>query len=407
QNKLCNSCASQVKLKRNAVERICLDDDLEFVQQRLIQDLNLADDSDYEAELNYLKEAKRAAVLEKEKNKLPLVCCEGIECLTNCRHDQFEKLQANTKTLARNSVSELSYEVKNKMENVQVKDSLSNFTLADKCSIRRSPQPPKRIPHRRVAINSSLSFSILSVEKGEESLNPLTDRASIAYRAFFRPTLNREEPRPQFEKIANVECDSITKSDIIPHIGNRNPFICPVTFCRSIIPVSDLIKHFKLNHIKVPIVPVTLEACTNLCWEAKLDQFGVSQCLMLLLSHKGKEFGSVNLNDCLPVAVMTTKIKLSELTEVECEEDRRHFYLVWLTAMSSSMDPVYYTITAWSGAQDARVHVVNSTQCYSIRDIQSPKNVYGSGMVMILTSEQIKRLSNNNQEMIKLQVVVH
>ncbi len=106
---------------------------------------------------------------------------------------------------------------------------------------------------------------------------------------------------------------------------------------------------------------------------------------------------------------MTTKVKLSDLVEADCSyDDDRYFYLIWLTAMSSSLESVYYTITAWGGTEDnGRVHISNTSQSYSIRADQNPKIVYRSGMVMILPSDQIKRLSNDSQDMVKLQVVVH
>lgn len=68
ENKLCKSCASEIKLKDDLMKNYCTDADLEIVQRQLLHDLNLDDDSDYEAELNYLKEAKRTAQLGKEKN---------------------------------------------------------------------------------------------------------------------------------------------------------------------------------------------------------------------------------------------------------------------------------------------------------------------------------------------------
>lgn len=68
ENKVCKSCASQIK-QGNSMKDIGTDSDrLEMVQRQLLLDLNLEDDSDYMAELNYLREVKRAAALNKEKN---------------------------------------------------------------------------------------------------------------------------------------------------------------------------------------------------------------------------------------------------------------------------------------------------------------------------------------------------
>lgn len=275
---------------------------------------------------------------------------------------------------------------------------------------RSQQMKEKTVP--RVAIKRSMSFSILSVKHPDENSNQSPDGTfSIACRAVLRPVPKRQEPSQQFQKIelVDLKCDITDKTESVPMTSNKNPLICPVTFCRNIIPVSDILKHFKLNHTRVPIVPIVAGACTNLFWEAKTDRFGTTQCLTLLLStEKCKEFGYGQFRDCLQVAIMTTKIKFSDLAQVESDpDDRRHFYMIWLTTMSSSDEPTYYTITAWSGTDGTRVHIVNSTQTYSIRADQNPEIVYRSGMVTILTSEQINRLSNNNKDMVKLQVVVH
>ncbi len=159
--------------------------------------------------------------------------------------------------------------------------------------------------NRRVAINRDIKYSLTSMKKMDENSNQYLDGSfSVACRALFRPTNKHTEPEPQFEKIQLIEKH---KSNIIKDrtisTGNKNPFICPVTFCKNIIPVSDLIKHFKLNHIRVPIVPIATGACTNLFWETKVDQFCTSQCLMLLLiNRKYNSTGHGHFTDCLPIA---------------------------------------------------------------------------------------------------------
>lgn len=421
ENKLCKSCASHIKLKDNFVNDICTDADLDSVQRQLLNDLNLDHDSDYEAELNYLREAKKAAVLGKEKNFQSLHRTESLNEYTYDRVDKVnEMVKSKTGIIAKECVSDISNEFKRKIELGQVRNSsVSNFQFGDKNPAKTEHKLPqlfgcnqqtKEKVNRRVVISRSVKFSLISVKKSDDSSNQALD-GTVACRAVFRPwTHKHKEPDPQFEKIDSVDKSVATKCETLPSMtGNKNPFICPVTFCKNIIPVSDLIKHFKLNHTRVPIVPIDSGVCINFFWETKMDQFGISQCLMLLLNTgKFMEPGYGQFRDCLPIAIMTTKIKLSNLVQQECDrEDGRHFYLIWLTAMSPSMEPVFYTITAWSDTDDAPVHIVNTTSTYSVRADQNPRIVYGSGMVMILTSEQIMRLSNKGQDMVKLQVVVH
>lgn len=322
-------------------------------------------------------------------------------------------MKAKTETSTKQFVPEIPNEMKLLDDREHFPKSFADFKfitheqkLPQSCECGQSK---KEKIHKRLHINRDIKHSIVSLIKPEENSNQSGDE-TFAYRAVFRPNEIHREPHPQFERINAVEKREIIKAEVLPTTGNKNPFICPVTFCKNIIPVSDLIKHFKLNHIRVPIVPVNCGTCTNLFWESKMDRFGTTQCLMLLLmtTKKCRQIVSGNFKDYLPVAIMTTKVKFSDLMDGECnEDDDRHFYLIWLTVMSSSVEPVYYTVTAWNGTDDGRVHVVNTTQTYSIRADQNPKIVYQSGMVMMLTSEQIDRLSNSNQDMIKLQVVVH
>lgn len=70
ENKLCKLCALRIKLKGDCKGDISDLDSvkLESLQQQLFHDLNLEEDSDYEAELNYLMQAHKAVILSKEKN---------------------------------------------------------------------------------------------------------------------------------------------------------------------------------------------------------------------------------------------------------------------------------------------------------------------------------------------------
>lgn len=65
------------------------DKDLESVQRQLLHDLNLEEDSDYEAELNYLREAKKAQVLSKERKSQSL---HPTERLKEYPHEEIEKV---------------------------------------------------------------------------------------------------------------------------------------------------------------------------------------------------------------------------------------------------------------------------------------------------------------------------
>lgn len=70
ENKVCKLCALRIKLKGDCKGDIFDMDSvkLESLQQQLFHDLNLKEDSDYEAELNYLMQANKAQILSKEKN---------------------------------------------------------------------------------------------------------------------------------------------------------------------------------------------------------------------------------------------------------------------------------------------------------------------------------------------------
>lgn len=68
ENKLCQSCATRIKIQGDSSAEAFDDiDNLENLQKKLLFDLNLDGDSDYEAELEYLMQVKRGSQL-KQKN---------------------------------------------------------------------------------------------------------------------------------------------------------------------------------------------------------------------------------------------------------------------------------------------------------------------------------------------------
>lgn len=89
---------------------------------------------------------------------------------------------------------------------------------------------------------------------------------------------------------------------------------------------------------------------------------------------------------------MTTRIK-------------RRFLLIWLTGFCSTDNPIFFNLAAFSHKN--HVHIVHSSEIYSIRNNHDKESLYDSGHVMILTEAQCQRLSDYEKNLIELQIIIH
>uniref|UniRef100_A0A0A1XSD3 Mucin-16 n=1 Tax=Zeugodacus cucurbitae TaxID=28588 RepID=A0A0A1XSD3_ZEUCU len=288
--------------------------------------------------------------------------------------------------------------------------------------------------------DDQLSSCELPVDKA--SLDIIT-QLSNTHRAFYNPptdsriigTLNQttnllcKEPPPQFQL---VTCSNIMAAELLLSKGRfinmkplpachltipRPPIKCPESSCQRMIFVSDFNKHLIVDHSMLPMERIAPRQCKNFFLDPKLAHCGTSKChLLYLIRDKVTDLGSSKFKDFLPLLVMSTRIRLSDLCGIDAREFAKseqsvinpEYLMIWLTGIVPEEFPVTTSLTVWSRAgQIPACHMVHSGEMYSLRKSQEIRDVCRSGQMVLLSSSEVHLLTNAGKEMLELQIVVH
>ncbi|XP_039965156.1 uncharacterized protein LOC120777732 [Bactrocera tryoni] len=287
-------------------------------------------------------------------------------------------------------------------------------------------------------------------EKHDDQLSSCelpVDKASIdimaqlsnTHRAFYNPPTNiringafnqtTNEPPPQFQL---VTCSNIMAAELLLSKGRfinmkptpachltipRPPIKCPESSCQRMIFVSDFNKHLIVDHSMLPMERIAPRQCKNFFLDPKLAHCGTSKChLLYLIRDKVTDLGSSKFKDFLPLLVMTTRVRLSDLCGIDAREFEKseqgdtnpEFLMIWLTGIVPEEFPVTTSLTVWSrSGQIPTCHMVHSGEMYSLRKSQEIRNVCRSGQMLLLSNSEVHLLTNAGKDMLELQIVIH
>lgn len=106
---------------------------------------------------------------------------------------------------------------------------------------------------------------------------------------------------------------------------------------------------------------------------------------------------------------MSTNIFLNELFNCAGARNiKNSFQLIWLSGLCPIDMPIYVTLTVWSRkAAEPKLYISHSGHLYSFRNSQTAKDIFESGHAILLSQDQINLLTNNGQDMLNLQIIVH
>ncbi|XP_036336208.1 uncharacterized protein LOC118746466 [Rhagoletis pomonella] len=266
---------------------------------------------------------------------------------------------------------------------------------------------------------------------------------SNTHRAFYNPPIGQplsgvthqsnnfpcSEPPPQFQL---VTCSNIMESELLHTKGRlinlkptpachltipRSPIKCPESSCQRMIFVSDFNKHLIVDHSMLPMERIAPRQCKNFFLDPKLAHCGNSKChLLYLIRDKITDLGSSKFKDFLPLLVMSTRIRLSDLCGIDAHEypnfweseANTEYLMIWLTGIVPEEFHVAVSLTVWSRSGHVPVcHMVHSGEMYSVRRSQEVKDVCHSGQMLLLSASEMQLLTNWGKEMLELQIVVH
>ncbi|XP_067645871.1 uncharacterized protein [Eurosta solidaginis] len=256
---------------------------------------------------------------------------------------------------------------------------------------------------------------------------PTGERIQSVHNQTFTP--QSTEPPPQFQLIT---CSNIMAADLILAKGRfinmkpipacqltipRPPIKCPESSCERMIFVSDFNKHLIVDHSMLPMERIAPRQCKNFFLDPKLAHCGISKChLLYLIRDKITDLGSSKFKDFLPLLVMSTRIRLSDLCGIDVQEypefgeseANTEYLVIWLTGIVPEEFPVGVSLTVWPrSGQVPTCHMVHSGEMYSVRRSQEVKDVCRSGQMLLLSTSEIQLLTNGSKEMLELQIVVH
>lgn len=268
-------------------------------------------------------------------------------------------------------------------------------------------------------------------------------RLSNTHRAFYNPPTSSRingafnqttnilcnEPLPQFQL---VTCSNIMAAELLLSKGRlinmkpipachltipRPPIKCPESSCQRMIFVSDFNKHLIVDHSMLPMERIAPRQCKNFFLDPKLAHCGTNRChLLYLIRDKVTDLGSSKFKDFLPLLVMSTRVRLSDLCCIDEREFVKskqsdmnpEFLMIWLTGIVPEEFPVTTSLTIWSrSGHIPTCHMVHSGEMYSLRRSQEIRDVCRSGQMLLLSSTEVHLLTNAGKEMLELQIVIH
>uniref|UniRef100_A0A1I8PD03 DUF4729 domain-containing protein n=1 Tax=Stomoxys calcitrans TaxID=35570 RepID=A0A1I8PD03_STOCA len=197
---------------------------------------------------------------------------------------------------------------------------------------------------------------------------------------------------------------------------SREPLHCPISVCQSMVFISDLNKHFVMNHDHLSKERMAPFQCKNFFIDPHLRgqlKGGGNRCHMLyFLTDKITDLGSHEYKDYLPVLIMTAPLTMADMGLVSHEESKtkqeEEFLLIWVTGITSKNLCLSVTLTLWSrSGQTPNCHLLYSGDMYPIRNSQKALDVWKSGHMLMLSSAQVEQLTNGGKDMMNVQLEVH
>ncbi|XP_054735285.1 uncharacterized protein LOC129242584 [Anastrepha obliqua] len=306
------------------------------------------------------------------------------------------------------------------------------------------PSQPPQVVNPPISLENDKPLDLTStceIVTAEKSSLDIMAQLSNTHRAFYNPPSGQPinahelnnfhcpEPPPQFQL---VTCSNIMAADLLLNKSRfinikpipachltipRPPIKCPESSCQRMIFVSDFNKHLIVDHSLLPMERIAPRQCKNFFLDPKLSHCGISKChLLYLIRDKITDLGSSKFKDFLPMLVMSTRIRLSDLCGIRAHEHPKFFeseanteyLMIWLTGIVPEEFPVGISLTVWSrSGKVPTCHIVHSGEIYSVRQSQDIKEVWRSGQMLLLSASDLQLLTNGGKEMLELQIIVH
>ncbi|XP_037947983.1 uncharacterized protein LOC119679600 [Teleopsis dalmanni] len=189
----------------------------------------------------------------------------------------------------------------------------------------------------------------------------------------------------------------------------RSPISCPDTDCIYKTFLSDFTKHLLVDHNHLPMERVYPRNVKNFFIDVRVAFVDVPKVRMLfLLQERITELGHNTYNDSLPLLIMTSVLRLSDIMqseEIKQNSDLK-FLLIWVSGLETGKYPTNMTLVAWKNTgRYPEYQVVITGSILPITKVLTPLQVLETGNCLLLTPRQQKILTAKN--LLHLQLFIH
>jgi hypothetical protein len=310
--------------------------------------------------------------------------------------DEFERTsEATPKSRGRTNQDSRSSDVKElcrNNDNSLESSPTANFDSPPPSSQFKTPSPPKKYKLPPHTFASRVKFCP----------HPAPQET---------PCPPQSEPMFFYENGLPISLDELSDEDKnIP----RGPISCPITQCKDIMMPSDYCNHISVDHSYISIRRIEPEFIGNFQVNFKGDKFEFIKCQTLfLLSCKIKDLGYGEFADCLPVAVMTSKVNLRHILNVKSGDSNelmksQNYYLFWLLGVYEY--PQVFTLTLWEHDKTGLKPTLIKSLTHSIGCInqrQTICNIFNSGNTLAISEMEMARLTDNFKHNLNCQLTFY
>lgn len=270
----------------------------------------------------------------------------------------------------------------------------ANFNPSPSSSHLKTPSPPKKYRLPPFTFASRVKFRH----------HPAPQEA---------PCPPQSEPMYYYENGSPISIEEL--SDMEKNLP-RLPITCPITQCKDIMTPSDYCNHISVDHSYIPIRRIGPEFITNFQVNFKGDKYEFIKCQTLfLVAYKIKDLGYGEFSNLLPVALITSKLNIKHILNVKINDSKeliksQNYYLFWLLGIYEY--PQVFTLTLWEHEKTGLKPKLIKSLTHSIGFISKShgriiSNIFNSGNTLIISENEMMRLTDNFKHNLNCQLTLH
>lgn len=200
----------------------------------------------------------------------------------------------------------------------------------------------------------------------------------------------------------------------------RSPIYCPDGDCRRMFFISDFNEHLTHGHPSLAMERITPHQVKTFFLDTRVTYPNKAKCHMVyFLRDKFIDHHSARFPNLLPVMVMSARLNIVDIfsSNPDAKPSGRHHstgpenevFLIWLTSIRPDDLKLMGTISVWptSSKPMAEYIIVHTTELYNIRSSQKLRCICKSNRVLMLSGNQVHRMTEGGQHLLAVQVQIY